>query len=156
MTDRPPGGAREEFVARPHASLRMAISLSVSLIAASLLGWQLTPLQIRALFTPLQIATLVFFVLLMVAIMLAVGLSIVRADERGLRFRNGVRRHEIPWADVKAFRFRPGDPWAFVLLRTELEQLPLMGIQRTDGQRAHDLVADLRARLEAAYRGRAS
>lgn len=130
----------------------MAISLSVSLVAASLLGWQLTPPQIRALFTPIQIATLVFFVLLMVAIMLAVGLSVVRADRQGLRFRNGLRRHQIPWADIKAFRFRPGDPWAFVLLRTELEQLPLMGIQRTDGARAHDLVADLRARLEQAYR----
>ncbi len=143
----------EPLVIRPRASLRTAILLSTSLVAASVMGWLMTPLRIRTLFTPLQVATLIFFVALMIAIMMAVGLSVVRVDQAGLQVRNGVRNHVLPWSEIKAFRFRPGDPWAYVLVRSEVEQLPLMGIQRTDGRRAEALVEQLREQLKDAYRG---
>jgi hypothetical protein len=136
---------------RPRASLRMAVSMTVSLLAASALGWVMTPAPIRAMFNAAQIATLLLFIAAMIGMMLALGLAYVRADAEGLVFRNGIRTHVVPWSEVKAFRYRPGDPWAFVLLRSELEQLPLMGIQRTDRDLAEEHVADLRHRLEQAY-----
>ncbi|MEZ5090124.1 MAG: PH domain-containing protein [Micropruina sp.] len=140
------------MVYRPMASLRMGISLSVSLVAASLLGWFMTPPHIRAMFTVLQILTLLLFLAIMIGMALGLGLSYVRADDEGLMFRNGVRTRTVPWSQVTAFRYRVHDPWAFVLLRGQPDQYPLMGIQRSDRQRAEEHVADLRSRLEEAYR----
>lgn len=136
---------------RPRASLRMGLSLSISLVAAALLGWVLTPASVRALFTPVQILTLIFFLALLVGLALGIGLSYVRADSAGLRFRNGIKTYVVPWSEIKAFRYREGDPWPFVLVRTEVEQRPLLGIQRSDRGYAEQCVADLRERLEAAY-----
>ena len=136
---------------RPRASLRMGLSLSISLVAAALLGWVLTPPSVRALFTPVQILTLIFFLALLVGLALGIGLSYVRADAAGVRFRNGIKTYEVPWSQIKAFRYREGDPWPFVLVRTEVEQRPLLGIQRSDRAYADQCVANLRERLEAAY-----
>ncbi|MFT4217787.1 MAG: PH domain-containing protein [Micropruina sp.] len=136
---------------RPRASLRMGISLSTSLVLASFLGWTMTPQHIRDLFTPVQVLTLLLFLALMVGGALALGLSYVRADVEGLTFRNGVRTHVVPWTEVKAFRYRDGDPWAFVVVRGVIEQRPLLGIQRSDRDLAEANVADLRARLAEAY-----
>ncbi|MFT4294986.1 MAG: PH domain-containing protein [Micropruina sp.] len=136
---------------RPVAALRMGISLSASLVLASGLGWVMTPVHIRNLFTPIQILTLLLFLAIMVGMALALGLSYVRADDQGLTLRNGVRTHVVPWSEIKAFRYRDGDPWAFVVVRGVIEQRPLMGIQRSDRDLAEAHVADLRARLAEAY-----
>ena len=141
----------EPVTYRPKASLRMGVSLSVSLVAASLLGWFMTPPITRALFTPIQVLTLVFFLLIMVALALGIGLCYVRADAAGLRLRNGIKTYEVPWREVKAIRYRDGDPWPFVLVRSEIEQRPLMGIQRSDRDYAVRCVDDLRHRLAQAY-----
>ncbi len=151
MTMPSAAAAPDEVVVRPRASLRMAVSLSVSLLGLAGIGWVLTPLSIRVLFTGLQIATLLLFLAIMVGMAMAIGLSVVRADADGLRFRNGVRSHTVAWPDVKAIRYRDGDPWAYVVVRTEVEQLPLLGIQRSDGERAEEAVAALRAMLVRAY-----
>ena len=37
----------------------------------------------------------------------------------GLRVRNGLRVHHVPWARVHRIVMRPGDAWAFALLRPE-------------------------------------
>ncbi len=129
----------------------MGVSLSISLVAAALLGWVLTPAAVQAQFTLVQLVTLIFFLALMVAMALGIGLSYVRADAAGLRFRNGVKTHEVPWNEIKAFRYREGDPWPFVLVRTEVEQRPLLGIQRSDRNYAEQCVAELRERLAGAY-----
>lgn len=142
----------ESVTFRPHASLRMATSLSVSLVAASALGWVMTPSQIQLMFTPIQLATLLLFIAVMVTFMMAVGLSYTRADAEGLTFRNGLRSHVVPWGRITAIRYRDGDPWAYILLRDgDPDRLPLMGIQRTDHAAAEAHVAELRRRLAAAY-----
>ena len=61
----------------------------------------------------------------------------------------------LPWSQVKAFRYREGDPWPFVLVRSAVEQRPLIGIQRSDRQYAQHCVDELRVRLAEAYRGTA-
>lgn len=136
---------------RPRAALRMSVSLSVSLVFATILGWTMTPVYVRDLFTPVQLLTLLAFLAIMIVTALALGFSYVRADDEGLTFRNGVRTHVVPWAEVKAFRYRDGDPWPSVVVRGAIEQRPLLGIQRSDRDLAHEHVADLRARLAEAY-----
>lgn len=136
---------------RPAAALRMGLSLSISLVAAAILGWVMTPQRVRDLFTPIQVATLVLFLAVMVVMALVFGLSFVTADDHGLRFRNGIRSHDVPWSEITAFRYRDGDPWAFVLVRSEVEQRPLLGIQRSDRDLADEHVAELRRRLAEAY-----
>ena len=141
----------EPVTFRPRASLRMGVSLSASLVGASLLGWVMTPEHIRAMFTPIQIGTLLFFLAIMIGIALALGLSYVRADGVGLRFRNGVWTYTVPWTEIKAFRYRDGDPWPSVVVRGVVEQRPLLGIQRSDRDLAEEHVAELRERLAEAY-----
>ncbi|MFT3970432.1 MAG: PH domain-containing protein [Micropruina sp.] len=142
-----------EFVTyRPRAALRMGVSLLTSLVLASLLGWTMTPQHIRDLFTPIQVLTLLLLLAIMVGMALGVGLSYVRVDGAGLTFRNVVRTHVVPWEEIRAFRYRDGDPWPFVVVRGPIEQRPLLGIQRSDRDLAGQHVAELRARLAEAYR----
>ncbi|MFT3833549.1 MAG: PH domain-containing protein [Micropruina sp.] len=141
----------EPITFRPRAAMRMAVSLSASLVFASVLGWTMTPVYVRNLFTPVQVLTLLAFLAIMIVTALALGFSYVRADDDGLTLRNGVRTHLVPWAEIKAFRYRDGDPWPFVVVRGAIEQRPLLGIQRSDRDLAHEHVADLRARLAQAY-----
>ncbi|MFZ1410524.1 MAG: PH domain-containing protein [Micropruina sp.] len=142
----------EPVTFRPYASLRMASSLSVSLVAASALGWVMTPPSVQVLFSPIQLATLLLIIAIMVTFMMSVGLSYTRADSTGLTFRNGLRTHTLTWGEITAIRYREGDPWAYALLRAgDADRLPLMGIQRTDRIAADEHVAELRRRLSVAY-----
>ncbi|MFZ1910969.1 MAG: PH domain-containing protein [Propionicimonas sp.] len=132
-------------VLRPRTVLITGIVLSAVLVAASALGWMLLPAEIRVLFTVPQLLTLGLFVLVMIAIMIAVGLSTVRIEPGGLRIRNGVRSHWITWAEVRGIRFSPHDAWAFVQLDGDPDTRPLLAVQRSDGPRADRAVAALRA-----------
>lgn len=137
------------LILRPRAALLMAVVLSAVLVAAAALGWYALPAHIRVLFTGLQVGTLVFFILVMIGFMMAVGLSRVRVDEDGLAIRNGLRNHRIPWTAIRGFRFTEHDPWAYVLLEGEPDQRPLMAVQRTDHERAEQMVSRLRDLLGA-------
>lgn len=130
---------------RPRAVMLTGIVLSGVLVLACVLGWVLLPPEIQALFTVAQLATLAFFVLVMIAIMIAVGLSTVRIDADGLEVRNGVSRHRIDWADVRGIRYSEHDAWAFVQLEGDPDTRPLLAVQRSDGERAVKAVATLRA-----------
>ena len=131
-------------VYRPRATLLMAVVLSAVLLVAAAIGWQLLPPEIQVLFTGFQLATLAFFVAVMVAMMLGIGLSSVRADADGLLVRNGPRVHRIAWAQIEGFRFTGHDPWAYVLVDHEPGNRPLIAVQRVDGARAEAAVARLR------------
>ena len=71
--------------------------------------------------------------------MVALASSYVRADASGLRIRNGLRVHAVPWDRVHKIILRPGDPWALLLITPEdgrpfeadidAEKRQLMGIQ---------------------------
>src|SRR5690606_16323765 len=103
--------------------------------------------------TPFQLATLVAILLTLVALIMIAAASSVTAGPEGLRVRNGLRVHEVPWQRVHKIILRPGDPWAMVLLRPtdgpfevdlDAERLQLMGIQGHDGERARRAVERLR------------
>jgi hypothetical protein len=68
----------------------------------------------------------------------------LEADERSLRVRNIVGSHDVPWEVVRAVAFRDGSPWATLELADD-DQLALLAVQASDGERAVTTVRALRA-----------
>ena len=77
---------------------------------------------------------------------LLVGRSRVDADVEGLRVRNVVMNHELPWSAVRAVRFDRHSPWATLLLTND-DELAVSAVQAADGERALVAVEGLRALL---------
>jgi len=77
---------------------------------------------------------------------LLVGRSRVDADAEGLRVRNVVISHEVPWSAVRAVRFDEHSPWATLLLSND-DELAVSAVQAADGERALVAVRGLRALL---------
>lgn len=76
----------------------------------------------------------------LVGVLVAVGLTRFAGlaavpDERGLRVRNVFFSRRLDWAQIVSVRFGGGNPWA-VLDLADGESLPVMAIQRADGDRA--------------------
>ncbi|HYP44424.1 MAG TPA: PH domain-containing protein [Propionibacteriaceae bacterium] len=145
-----------ELVCRPRRLRVLAAAMSLVLCVLVLIGWFALPLSLRETFTPSQLLTLLGLLAFLVLGMLTLASSSVRADDAGLRVRNGLRRHVIPWARVHKILLRPGDPWATVLLRPsdgsafevdlDAEKRSLMGVQANDGELAAQAVQALRQR----------
>ncbi len=139
----------QKVIFRSAPVLRTAISLSVLLVASSLFGWYMLDASIRAKFTGLQIATLAFFVLFMVGMMLSIGLSTIVADARGLTVRNTVSTKFHPWSEVEGVTFGSGDAWPYLVLRPSADHPEgnnrmMLGIQRVEGDAAVERVRRLR------------
>ncbi|MGY1858023.1 PH domain-containing protein [Modestobacter sp. SYSU DS0290] len=77
---------------------------------------------------------------------LVLGRSRVQADAEGIRVRNMLIEHQLPWAAVRAVRFDEHSPWASLLL-TNGDELAVTAVQATDGVRAVAAVRGLRALL---------
>ncbi|MCZ2807440.1 PH domain-containing protein [Modestobacter sp. VKM Ac-2983] len=77
---------------------------------------------------------------------LLLGRSRVDADASGVRIRNVVINHEVPWSAVRAVRFDQHSPWASLLLSND-DEVAMGAIQAADGQRALVAVRGLRALL---------
>ena len=125
------------FVAFPRGPRYAAVGFSAVLVIGAI--WAAVALgeQTRSQFTAFQVVTLVVFLIVTVAFMCALGFSSVRVQPQGLWFRNGLRTHELPWADVGPIRFGAGAPWPLVVLRGasaegDHDTMMLMGIQGSD------------------------
>ncbi|MGY1845690.1 PH domain-containing protein [Modestobacter sp. SYSU DS0875] len=79
---------------------------------------------------------------------LVLGRSRVHADAEGIRVRNMLIEHQLPWDAVRAIRFDEHSPWASLLL-TNGDELGVTAVQATDGARAVVAVRGLRALLAA-------
>lgn len=53
----------------------------------------------------------------------------------GLRVVNLIRRHDVEWASIIGVGYSGGSPWA-VLECSDTEEIAVMAIQRSDGERA--------------------
>jgi hypothetical protein len=134
----------------------IVIIATIALCVLTAVGWFLLPAEVRALFTLSQLLTLLAVLAFLVGVMVALASSYVRADAAGLRIRNGLRVHAVPWQRVHKIILRPGDPWALLLLRPadgrpfeadlEADKRQMMGIQAVDGQLATEAVNELRVR----------
>jgi Bacterial PH domain len=148
--------AHSVYVARPRRVRMIVIIATIALCVLTAVGWFLLPAEVRALFTLSQLLTLLAVLAFLVGVMVALASSYVRADAAGLRIRNGLRVHAVPWQRVHKIILRPGDPWALLLLRPadgrpfeadlEADKRQMMGIQAVDGQLATEAVNELRVR----------
>lgn len=150
-------GPGEKKVFRSLPVLRTSISLSILLVAASIFGWFMMDARVRSQFTWPQIATLLFFIAFMVALMLAIGLSKAVATAEGLLVRNVVVTRRYPWEQVEGVGIGEGDAWAYLTLAPSTEHpdgetVMLLAIQRAEGgDTAQARVTELRE-LVAAHR----
>ena len=126
-----------EFTAHPHMLRRQAAIWTIVMGGAAVFGWFMLPQNIRVLFNGFQIATLIFFVAVMLGIVWAAALGYVKAGPQGMKFRNMAVTHEIPWSGIASVRFGPADHWAFVEL-ADTSDRPVLGIMRSDGRLAQE------------------
>jgi hypothetical protein len=156
--------AEDVFTARPHR-LQLIIGTSgIALVLLAAVGWYALPRTIRVLFTFSQLLTLLVILAAILFVIGVIASSYVRADPNGLRLRNGLRTHVIPWSRVHKILLRRGDPWAFVLLRPtdgrrfevdlDADKQMLMGIIATEGAAARRAVEELRQRHQRYRLGR--
>ena len=154
--------AEDVFVARPH-KLRVLVVIAAGVLCGlTALGWFALPVEIRVLFSLSQRLTLIAVLAALLLVIVAAAASYVEADAEGLRFRNGLRSHQVPWDRVHKIILRRGDPWAMLLLTPadgrefnvdlDAEKRQLMGIQAGDHALADQAVEELRRRLTR-YRG---
>jgi asparagine N-glycosylation enzyme membrane subunit Stt3 len=152
-------GEAPVFVAWPHRLRIFGLAVVIALCALTGVWWFALPAEIRDLFTLSQRLTMLGVLALLVAVIVAVASSMVRADAEGLRIRNGLRTYAVPWRRVHKIIFRSGDPWAQLLLipddgstfevSLDAEKRQLMGIQAVDGGQAQAAVEELRRRHRA-------
>lgn len=138
---------RLSYVSVP--ALITGVGLSAILMAGSLAVWWALGTDIRAQVTWAQGATLLFFVVFMMAVMLAVGYSHLWADDGQVVIRNGpvVRKYSVD--QIAGLRLRQGDPWAYLLVKdpdddTGVRRRAVLAIQSLEGEKARRKVVELR------------
>jgi len=134
----------------------ITIISSVALCIIAAIGWLLLPTDVRVLFPPTHRVALLVTLAFPIAFMAILASSYVRADGSGLRIRNALRVHLVPWERVHKIILRPGDPWAQLLLKPadgrpfeadlDADKRQLMGIQAVDRALAMAAVNELRVR----------
>lgn len=134
----------------------IAVVASLALCILGAIGWLVLPAEIRTLFPLTHRLALLGILAFAIAVMAVLASSYVRADGSGLRIRNGLRVHLVPWEHVHKIILRPGDPWAQLLLKPadgrpfeadlDADRRQLMGIQAVDGPLATAAVNELRVR----------
>ena len=129
---------------RPFGVRAMGIVLVVALFGLTIFMWFAFDEATRAKFTVFQKGTLVFFGLLILAVVHALIRSRVEAREEGIVIVNGYKRRDLAWEQVLAVRMPAGAPWATLDL-ADGTTVPAMGIQASDGAAAKKAVRDLRA-----------
>ena len=77
------------------------------------------------------------------------GRSRVDADASGVRVRNVVVHHELPWQAVRAVRFERKSAWASLVLENG-DEVSLLAVQAVDKEHAVRAVEGLRALRTAA------
>lgn len=141
--------ARALLHVRSRATLVAASVVSVVVLVAPVLTWLLLPAEIRRLAVGLDLFASGSVLLALVAFVMFIGLSSVRADDTGLTILNGPVRHRYAWHEIVDVRFREGDPWAYVYTFRrdsdgDAQRHVVLAIQAPDGDRARLHAARLR------------
>ncbi|MCW2747381.1 MAG: hypothetical protein JWP10_523 [Nocardioidaceae bacterium] len=137
---------KPELVARPVASRIMAYVSGACMVAISAAITIALPADIRAVFTPFQVGTLLACLGAVLFVLWGVARSKVVVDDSGLTVVNGYRRYEVPWTEVRGVSFRNGAPWP-TLVRLDDSKVILFAIQATDGDQAKRVVKQIRGHL---------
>ena len=122
-----------------------ATVLAVMVIVAILLKSSTT--GVVSFQTSDQVAMIGLGLLIAVGILL-LGRPRVDADDAGVRVRNILGSHDLPWSAVRSVRFDRKSSWATLLLVTG-EEVAVLAVQSADGERAVAATEGLRALLAA-------
>ena len=133
---------------RPLGPRIAALVFSLVLIGAFAMLWVTFPQETKDAVSPLQRATVIFFIGLGVALLNGLARSRITATDAGLVVVNGYRKRALEWAQVVAVHMPPGAPWPTLDL-DDGTTISAMGIHASDGLRARTQVAELRALLDA-------
>ena len=143
MTSTPPAVSAVPRRLRIACAVTAGVVVAVMVVVGLLL--KSTSTGVVSFRTSDQVAMIGLGVLLGAGILL-LGRSRVDADADGIRVRNVLGRHELPWSAVKAVRFDRSSAWASLLLSND-DELSLLAVQAGDRMRAVEAVEGLRALL---------
>lgn len=155
--DAPSPASPEPEVFRPRRLLIWVSVASLAIVLLAIGSWIGLGREVRALFSPGQLLTLLLLMAFAVGFLMALGLCVARADAVGVRWRNGLRSHRLAWSEVLGVRYRQGDPWVYLLTAgpapDDLLRRPVMAIQSTDRRDALDKAERLRALWRQGHSG---
>ena len=143
MTTPPPAVSAVPHRLRLVCAVAAAVVVAVMVVVGVLLKSSST--GVVSFRTSDQVAMIGLGLLLGAGILL-LGRSRVDADADGIRVRNILGRHELPWSAVTSVRFDRSSAWASLLLSND-DELALLAVQAGDRMRAVRAVEGLRALL---------
>lgn len=129
---------------RPGGSRIVAYGVSVLLVVLSAIIGVALPSYVT--FTAFELATLAAILITVLALLHAVGRSVVRVSDDGVEVVNGYSRRFVSWADIKGFAMNEGAPWPTMVYGDD-ERVILFAIQRSDGPYAREAMTYLRGRV---------
>lgn len=151
-TTTPPHETPRQLSYTSPPTLMTAVVASLVLLSSALFGWWALGPGIRAQVTVPQAATLLFFVLFMIGVMLSVGYSRLWAQDGVVTVRNGPIVRRYPVDQIAGFRLRPGDAWSSLLIKDDtggLKRKAVLAVQSLEGERGQRKVSELRRWLVA-------
>jgi len=128
----------------PWAIALMAGVMGLSIVAVFGVIWFQLSSDARGTFTLFQRLTLLAFFGAVLYLLFRMATVRVSAYEDCLRVRNVFRTYRYEWTDVKALRFRAGDPW-LQLFDAEGNRLGVLAVQASEGARASTAANELAA-----------
>ncbi|WP_020390975.1 PH domain-containing protein [Kribbella catacumbae] len=128
----------------PWAIAMMAGVMGLSIVAVFGVIWVQLSAEARDTFTLFQRLTLLAFFGTVLYLLYRMATVRVTAYEDNLRVRNVFRTYQYAWDDVKALRFRAGDPW-LQLFDAEGNRLGVLAVQASEGARASRAARELAA-----------
>ncbi|QLQ10555.1 MAG: PH domain-containing protein [Nocardioidaceae bacterium] len=148
----PPGSDRAAVPDLPvrfrPLGVRIALIVGgVLLIVLIAVMWFALPQGMRDRFTLFQGITLLLMAGLIFALMYGVARCRIDARTDGITVINGYRARTFAWSQVLGVHLPAGAPWARLDL-SDGTTLAAVGIQGSDGPRAHAQVRQLRALIE--------
>lgn len=152
------GVEHEQTVWRPRWVIFTAVGFSVVFVVGALLGWFGLPPDIRDLFEPFQIITLLAILAAIFVLLWFLASSSVRLEADGFTVRNAWQRRRLAWSAVDRVVLRPGDPWAVAVLNEhnaegEPRTILLFGLQGSEGRSTRQAVALLNERIRDTAQG---
>jgi len=110
--------------------------------------WLALPARIRSAFNPLEVVTLLLFLLGVLTVLYGIARTRLDVDATGLHVTNGYRRHDLEWAEAVAIHLGRGAPWA-VVDTSDGRIVKVMALQSADGPRARAATVWVRERIDA-------
>lgn len=133
---------------RPRGPRIAALVFGIVLVLTFAALWISFPQETKDAVSPLQRATVIFFIGLGLVLLNGLARSRVVADRSGLEIVNGYRKRHLEWAQVVSVQMPPGAPWPTMDL-DDGTTISAMGIHGSDGGRARTALAELKAVLSS-------